>query len=284
MERTTKLQLVADSDSDSLPSLDREYLGSPMDRQATHDTEHTFEITAMSSLQQAMSALMETASLNQNASAEIACSEDEVVRAAIHQLGDLFREFNDSISSTPISAASKHRSVSYKEDENESIDANQFVAFLEDKLSLHGYSTQEVNRLFFELKPESTQKLLTIHYTEFSPMIHQFYSNEFKSRTAEKPLYQREDILQLLQHSIKSKLQSIRNRYRLNTESMRHIHKMEAELLAQQQQAEQLQQTPDELHSNEEMQVLSTDAVVDARQRAQQPDNSDCFLVCWFCF
>ena len=192
----------------------------------------TPKITAMSSLRQAMSNMMESANAftldsNGNKSSNIGFPECDVVRAAIHHLGDLFCEFNDSISSiSKNSKTSKNSSnLSYKEHENESIDTNKFVKFLEDKFSLYGYSTQEITQLFMDLKPQTpsfnltnnstkniidpttTNKNLTIHFTEFNVVIHQFYTTEFKSLFVAKVSYQKEDIYQLLLHSIKAKLQ-----------------------------------------------------------------------------
>ncbi len=148
-------------------------------------------------------------------------SKCDVVRAAILRLGELFCEFNDSKTSKNSS------NLSYKEHENESIDANKFVKFLEDKFSLYGYSTKEINQLFIYLKAQTpnTIKLndnnvLTVHFEEFNVIIHQFYTTKF----IDKIFYQKHDIHQLLLHSIKSKLLSIRNKLNNNSYVSPNIH------------------------------------------------------------
>ena len=205
----------------------------------------TPKITAMSSLKQAVSNMVEQSSFeligngtmirNKN----MGYPECDVVRAAIHYLGDLFCEFNDNISSiSKNSKTSKNSSnLSYKEHENESIDNTKFVKFLEDKFSLYGYSEQEINQLFIDLKPRTPSLLSTsspsknknhgykkhnkpppvnnIHFTEFNVVIHQFYTSQFKTMFVAKTSYQKEDVYQLLLHSIKAKLQVCTKKFRL---------------------------------------------------------------------
>lgn len=177
----------------------------------------TPQIKAMSSLQLAMSTMMESAQ-NQT-EMEVGVPKKGMVRAAIHYFGDLVCEFNDGLSAS--SKASKQSkssgassNLSYKEHEHESIDSEHFTAFLETKFSLFGYTTIEIRRLFLELNPQTPLNAkgdfngpLTVHFTEFNPIIHQFYTAKFHMIFAEKSVYQQSDIYQLLLLSIKSKLQ-----------------------------------------------------------------------------
>ena len=190
-----------------------------------HERSTTPKIRAISTLKLAMSEMFPQNSNNESMSIQI--PESDVVRGAIHFLGDLFCEFNDSISQNNSKTSRNSSNLSYKEHENEYIDAQKFVYFLEEKFSLFGYTTHEINQLFIELRPQTpapaqlhsnntgsaknilyaNNKLLSIHFTDFNTIIHQFYTAKFKEMLNGKSMFKQEDIHQLLLHSIKSKLQ-----------------------------------------------------------------------------
>eukprot|EP01083_Nonionella_stella_P312590 1118646_1 len=190
------------------------------DASVVHEIERahstTPRIRAMSDVRLAMSSILDNNG-GPNSNRFPSC---DLVRAAIHHLGDLFCDFNESLSANSV-LRKNSSNLSYKEHENESMDATTFIAFIEDKFHIYGYTVQEINQLFITLRPQTPlhissrnthkqHRSLTIHFTEFNVVIHQMYTAKFKSILSEKTSYQQHHIHRLLLDSISHQLQTVR--------------------------------------------------------------------------